>query len=87
VRAIIAGEYRDQRGIARAIGVNERYVSHVIAGAFLAPRIVQAIVDRREPSAMNLAMLLDDTTSMSWKEQCARFARGSRSEHNFGSDA
>ena len=45
VRAIVAGEYKDQREIAKAIGVNERYVSHVIAGAFLAPQIVEAIAD------------------------------------------
>lgn len=86
VRAIIAGEYKDQRAIAEAIGVNERYVSHVIAGAFLAPRIVEAITNGHQHSAVNLAMLLDNTTSMSWKEQWARFARYSRNEHDLGSD-
>ena len=87
VRAIVAGEYRDQREIAKAIGVNERYVSHVIAVAFLAPQIVEAIADGHEHSAVNLAMLLDNTSSMSWREQCARFAGDSRSVHHFGSDA
>lgn len=70
VSAIMVGEYTDQRAIARAIGVNERYVSHVIAGAFLAPRIVEAIVNGQELHAMTLPAVLGKV-SLSWKEQCA----------------
>jgi DNA invertase Pin-like site-specific DNA recombinase len=72
VRAISAGEYRDQRAIAKAIGVNEQYVSHLIAGAFLAPKIVESIADGRGDNVTNLSTLLRNT-SLCWKEQCARF--------------
>jgi DNA invertase Pin-like site-specific DNA recombinase len=74
VRAIISGEYKDQREIAKAIGVNEQYVSRVIAGAFLAPRIVEAIADGQALEAMNLPSLLGNV-SLSWKEQRARLSQ------------
>jgi site-specific DNA recombinase len=68
VRAIVAGEYKDQRAIAKALGVNERYVSHVIAGAFLAPRIVEAITEGHRHSVANLQSLLGNVP-LSWNEQ------------------
>jgi site-specific DNA recombinase len=66
VRAILAGEYKDQRAIAAALGVNERYVSNHISAAFLAPKIVEQIVDGHE--VPNLPELLN-VMSLSWKEQ------------------
>jgi len=74
VRAIMAGEYRDQREIAAALKVNERYVSHLIAGAFVAPKVVEAMIEGREHREMNLASLIGNV-SLSWKEQYTRFAR------------
>ena len=74
VRAIIAGEYKDQRAIATAIGVNEQYVSHVIAGAFLAPKIVEAIADGDDRFQINLQVLLQNVP-LSWNEQYAEFDR------------
>ncbi len=71
VRQIIAGEYRDQRAIAVATGLNERYVSRVIQSAFLAPEIVEAIVKGRQAPETTLATLLDDIP-LSWAEQSAR---------------
>jgi hypothetical protein len=69
VRAIVTGEYRDQRAIAKAIGVNERYVSHVIAGAFLAPQIVESAVrGSQEMSSVSLSKLLDQVP-LSWTDQ------------------
>jgi hypothetical protein len=55
VRLIIAGEYKDQRAIAVATGLNERYVSRIISSAFLAPEIVEAIVKGRQAPEMTLA--------------------------------
>ena len=75
VRAILAGEYKDQRAIAAALGVNERYVSNHISAAFLAPKIVEQIAAGQEPPNLALPQLLD-AVSLSWKEQYARF-RGS----------
>ena len=76
VRAILAGEYKDQRAIAAALGVNERYVSNHISAAFLAPKIVEQIVEGHE--VPNLPELLN-VMSLSWKEQNARFGNASGS--------
>ncbi len=71
VRQIIAGEYKDQRAIAEATGLNERYVSRIIQSAFLAPEIVEAIVTGRQAPEMCLVTLLDQVP-LSWAEQNAR---------------
>ena len=68
VRLIVAGEYKDQRAIAAATGLNERYVSRIIQGAFLAPEIVEAIVKGRQAPEITLATLLDKVP-LSWAEQ------------------
>jgi hypothetical protein len=73
VRSIVAGEYKDQRSIAAATGLSERYVSRIIQSAFLAPEIVEAIVNGRQAPEVTLAALLDDVP-LSWAEQSARAA-------------
>jgi hypothetical protein len=71
VRQIVAGDYKDQRAIAAATGLNERYVSWIIQSAFLAPEIVEAIVKGRQDPELTLAALLDDVP-LSRVEQNAR---------------
>ncbi|MGB9408720.1 MAG: recombinase family protein [Terracidiphilus sp.] len=73
VRQIVAGEYKDQRAIAAATGLNERYVSRIIQSAFLAPEIVEAIVKGRQAPELTLAILLDEVP-FSWAEQNAKIA-------------
>ncbi len=73
VRQIVAGEYKDQRAIAEATGLNERYVSRIIQSAFLAPEIVEAIVKGRQAPEMTLAVLLDKVP-LSWEEQNERLS-------------
>ncbi|MGB6742817.1 MAG: recombinase family protein [Terracidiphilus sp.] len=68
VRQIVAGEYKDQRAIAVATGLNERYVSRVIQSAFLAPEIVEAIIKGQQAPKTTLAALLDQVP-LSWSEQ------------------
>jgi len=46
---IVAGEVSGQRAIAQKLGLNERYVGRVLECAFLAPDIVEAILDGRQP--------------------------------------
>lgn len=75
VRLIVAGEYKDQRAIAAATGLNERYVSRIIQCAFLAPEIVEAIVKGRQAPEITLATLLDKVP-LSWAEQNAIIAMG-----------
>jgi cystathionine beta-lyase family protein involved in aluminum resistance len=70
---IIAGEYKDQRAIATATGLNERYVSRIIQGAFLAPEIVESIVKGQQAPEMTLSALLDKVP-LSWAEQNAKLA-------------
>ena len=71
VRQIVAGEYKDQRAIAKAAGLNERYVSRIIQCAFLAPEIVEDIIKGRQAPEMTLVTLLDKVP-LSWAEQNAR---------------
>jgi hypothetical protein len=73
VRQIVAGEYKDQRAIAVATGLNERYVSRIIQSAFLAPEIVEAIVKGRQAPELTLLSLLDDVPH-SWAEQNTKLA-------------
>jgi site-specific DNA recombinase len=73
VRQIVAGEYKDQRAIAVATGLNERYVSRVIQSAFLAPEIVEVIVKGRQAPEMTLATLLDEIPH-SWSDQHSKIA-------------
>jgi hypothetical protein len=75
VRLIVAGEYKDQRAIAAAAGLNERYVSRIIQSAFLAPEIVEAIVKGQQAPAMTLATLLHEVP-LSCAEQNTKLAVG-----------
>lgn len=68
LRMIVAGEYKDQRAIAVATGLSERYVSRVIQSAFLAPEIVVSIVKGQQAPQLTLAALLDNVP-LSWAMQ------------------
>ena len=72
VRRTESGEFKDQRAIAAASGLGERYVSRILPSAFLAPEIVEAILDGRHASDLTLDALLKDDVSLSWAEQRRR---------------
>lgn len=74
VRMIVSGEYKDQRAIAAATGLDERYVSKIINAAFLAPEIVETIFRGEQNPGMTLGTLVTDPP-ISWAEQCARWIR------------
>ena len=49
-RRIIRGELTGSRSIANATGLDERYVNRILQFAFLAPDIVECILDGRQPA-------------------------------------
>jgi DNA invertase Pin-like site-specific DNA recombinase len=53
-RRIIRGELTGSRSIAKATGLDERYVNRIFQFAFLAPDIVENILDGRQPARMTL---------------------------------
>ena len=58
--------------IARAEGINDSYVSRILRLTLLAPDIVEAIVDGRQPPALALARLMKPFPA-AWEEQRAMF--------------
>jgi site-specific DNA recombinase len=65
---IIRGEQTGRRSIAQATGLDERYVSRIFQCAFLAPDIVESILDGRQPAAMKL-MRLRKQMPIEWAAQ------------------
>ena len=71
---LLSGEVSSLRMIAAAVGKSERYVSKLIRTAFLAPDLVEAVLEGRAPTRLTLAELTDDLP-WDWNEQRRRFAR------------
>jgi hypothetical protein len=71
VRRIEAGEFKDQRAIAAATGLDERYVSHILPSAFLAPELVEMIVEGMQSPDLSLNELLRDI-ALDWTLQVSR---------------
>ena len=59
--------------IAAAVGKSERYVSKAIRAAFLAPDLLEAVLEGRAPAQLTLAELTKDLP-WDWNEQRRRFA-------------
>ena len=57
--------------IARAEGINDSYVSRILRLTLLAPDIVEAILDGRQPTALTLARLMKPFPA-AWGKQRAR---------------
>jgi len=70
---LLSGEVSSLRMIAAAVGKSERYVSKVIRVAFLAPDLVEAVLEGRLPARLTVAELTDDLP-WDWNEQRRRFA-------------
>jgi hypothetical protein len=62
------GTYRSAGEIAEAEGVTRSFVNRLLRLTLLAPDIVEAILEGRQPKAMQLEGLIRAVPS-SWKEQ------------------
>jgi site-specific DNA recombinase len=71
VDRIAKGEVRNQRAIAAELGVQKRYVGHIIRLAFLAPDITESILDGKQPPDLNVQKLIPRPPS-SWAAQRLR---------------
>jgi hypothetical protein len=68
---MLSGEIRNQRVLAEQTGLEECYVSRVVQCAFLAPDIIEAILEGRQPADLTLEKLLAGQP-MDWAEQRRR---------------
>jgi hypothetical protein len=62
------GKYRSAAGIADAEGVTRSFVNRLLRLTLLAPEIVEAILDGRQPKAMQLEEVTRAMPS-GWEEQ------------------
>jgi site-specific DNA recombinase len=65
---LIARDKASLSGLALESGVNDRYTSRILRSAFLAPDIVEAILEGRQPAGMTLDKMLDDLP-LDWDKQ------------------
>ena len=65
---LLSGEATSLRAIAREHGVTPRYVRRILRCAFLAPDLVEAILQGRQPPELTLAGLCH-TLPLDWAEQ------------------
>lgn len=68
---IVAGGMTGRRSIGRATGLDERYVAQILNAAFLAPDIVDAILDGRQPVHLTMEKLRK-RSPVDWQEQRTR---------------
>jgi hypothetical protein len=79
-RMLDEGVYATLEELARAKGAHATYVSRVLRLTLLAPNIVEAILDGRQPVELQLDDLLEGF-SLEWNEQDASLAINRRSKN------
>jgi len=65
---LMSGEVRSLTFLAKELGVTDRYVSRILRCAFLAPDIVEAILEGRQPPGFTLDKLRANVP-IDWEEQ------------------
>ncbi|MGA2859509.1 MAG: hypothetical protein ABSE40_21790 [Candidatus Sulfotelmatobacter sp.] len=71
-QSVLEGNAPDQRSLARHAGITERYVGKVLPCAFLAPDIIESILQGRQPDDLTFAKLCTGIP-LSWAEQRRQF--------------
>ena len=79
---MVDGSLHNGRSIAGRSGLNQRYVRRVLQCAFLAPDIVEAILDGRQPPNLTVRKLWRDLPT-DWAEQRKRLGFSSRSHRSY----
>ncbi len=65
------GKYATTRDLAQRLRLSKTYVTRILSLNFLAPDIIQAILEGREPSGLSLVRL-SEPLPMAWEEQRRR---------------
>src|SRR5207302_9206712 len=65
---VLQGKALDMRSLARQARLTERYIGKVFACAFLAPDIIESILDGRQPPDLTFEKLCHDIP-LSWAAQ------------------
>jgi hypothetical protein len=71
-RDLRSGRFADTIEIARQFQLNDAYVRRLLRFAYLAPGIVEAIIEGRQPRSMTVKRLLQGVPSV-WADQRAAF--------------
>jgi hypothetical protein len=72
MRALRGGEYADTAEIARRFGLSDPHVRRLLRFAYLAPDIIEAIVEGRQPRSLTVKLLLRGIP-LPWSDQRAAF--------------
>jgi site-specific DNA recombinase len=72
MRALRGGQYADTTDIARRFGLSDAHVRRVLRFAYLAPDIMEAIVEGRQPRTLTVKLLLRGVP-LAWPDQRAVF--------------
>ena len=65
---LLSGEAKSLQAIARAHGLDKRYIGRILRCAFLAPDLVEAILHGRQPPTLTLERLLENLP-LDWAAQ------------------
>lgn len=72
MRALQQAEFVDSAEIAQRFALSEPHVRRLLRFVYLAPDIVEAIVEGRQPSILTVKLLLRGI-SLDWADQRAAF--------------
>jgi site-specific DNA recombinase len=72
MRALRQGEYADTAEIAQRFGLSDAHVRRLLRFAFLAPDIVEAIVEGHQPRSLTVKLLLRGIP-LAWSDQRTTF--------------
>ena len=67
------GEFKSLNELARAVNRDASYVARILGLTLLAPDIIEALLDGREPDGLSLKKLTSKSLPLLWEEQRKEF--------------